>query len=72
VLDLAGVLLARSLSPEQFAAEYADLSVSIRSWVEGLLHDVTGIMLWFSIGVLVLGVALLVVSFFIKPREVTE
>ncbi len=72
ILDLAGVLLVRNLRLDSYISDYSQLPVSLRSWVDGLFNDVTGTMLWFGIGVLVSGVILFTVSFFVKPREAMD
>ena len=72
VLDLAGVLILRNLRFEQYIPDYRDIPVSVQSWVDGLLRDITGIILWFSIGVLAAGVILMVISFIVKPREAAD
>ncbi len=66
-LDLAGVLVARSFFP---SALQMDIPASLHQWLTGIFNDVTGIMLWFSIGILVVGVALIVVSFVFKKPAV--
>jgi hypothetical protein len=62
-LDLAGTLVARSFFP---SALEMDIPASLHQWLTGIFNDVTGIMLGFSIGVLVIGAALIVVSFVFK------
>jgi hypothetical protein len=64
-LELAGVLLARSFNPVKFLP---DIASSLDNWLTGLYSDVLMIMQWFSIIILVIGVALLVVSIIYKPR----
>jgi hypothetical protein len=66
-LDLAGALVARSYFP---SALEMDIPASLHQWLYGIFQDVTGIMLWFSIGVLVVGAALIVVSFIVKKEAV--
>ena len=66
ILDLAGILIVRNMQLQQYLP---DTSSSIQSWINGLYHDITGIMLWFSIGVLVVGAVLLALSFVVKRRE---
>jgi hypothetical protein len=69
ILDLAGVLLTRYVQPEKYVFENLDVSVAIQNWIHGLITDVTGIMLMFSIGVLIIGIGFIVGSFFIKRPE---
>jgi hypothetical protein len=69
ILDLAGILVAKYIQPQKFIFENQDISVSVQNWVNGLVSDVSSIMMTLSIGILVVGVVLLVVSFFIKKPE---
>jgi hypothetical protein len=65
VLDMAGVFMARSFHPLELLP---DIPPSLETWFTGLYNDVTGIMLTFSIVVLAIGVALIVISFVFKKR----
>ncbi len=65
IFDLAGVILARSLNPMGYVP---DIPASLDTWLTGLYSDVLGIMQVFSIVILVIGAALLVVSFVVKPK----
>jgi hypothetical protein len=65
VLDLAGALVARSFNP---ASYLPDEAASLRSWFTGVFHDITGIVLMFSIVVLAIGAGLIVVSFVFKKK----
>jgi hypothetical protein len=69
VLDLAGILVLRSLSPIRSIPGYNDVPVYLQNWIEGVISDITGIMMVFSIVVLVTGAVLLTVSFFVRGRE---
>jgi HAMP domain-containing protein len=69
ILDLAGVLVVRFVQPQKYIFESNDIPVSVQNWVNGLVTDITGIMLAFSIGVIVIGAILLAASFFIKQSE---
>lgn len=71
-LDLIGVVILMKVHPETLIPDYESISPSLQTWIEGLIKDVTGIMIWFSIGVLVIGAALLVASFFIRKQEALE
>lgn len=66
--DLAGVLFMRSLNPLQYVTEVSLLPASLEIWFQGVFKDVLFISQAFSIGVLVLGVILIVVSIFVKHR----
>ncbi len=70
VIDLAGTLIVRGIHFEKYFTNSVDIPVSVQNWIQGLTADLTGIMLIFSISVLVIGVALTTVSFFIKSPEV--
>jgi hypothetical protein len=65
IFNLAGVLLARSFN---LMGYIPDIPASLETWLTGLFNDVLGIMLTFSIIILVVAVALLVVSFVVKPK----
>jgi hypothetical protein len=65
VLDLAGTFAARSFHPLELLP---DIPPSLETWLTGLYNDVTRIMLTFSIVVLAIGVALIVISFVFKKR----
>lgn len=72
VLDLAGVLLVRILQPEKFIYENTDVAVSVQNWINGLVSDITGIMMTLSIAVLVIGAGLVAASFFIQKPETVD
>jgi len=65
VLDLAGTYVARSFSPVQYLP---DEVASLGPWLTELYNDITGIMLTFSIVVLAIGAALIVISFVFKKK----
>lgn len=65
VLDLAGTFAARSFQP---ATLLPDEAASLEPWLTGLFNDITGIMLMFSIVVLAVGAALIVISFVFKKK----
>jgi hypothetical protein len=69
VIDLAGALVVRSLHLEKMFTDSNDIPVSVVNWMQGLISDITGMMLVFSISVLVIGVVFTTVSFFIKSPE---
>ncbi len=69
VLDLAGVLILRTMHISQFITN-TNVPASVISWADGLLKNVGSIMMPFSIGVLVVAVILMVLSFMVKnPGE---
>ncbi len=70
VLDLAGIIIAKALPVFQIASDTfkVDIPVSLKTWLEGLINDVTSIAMPLTIGILVAGVALLVVSFIIPKK----
>ena len=69
ILDLAGVLITRTLHVSQYITD-SSVPNSVLTWVDGLVKDVGSIMLTFSIGVLVVAVILVVLSFVVKkPAE---
>jgi len=63
-LEFAGVFFAGNYLP---LAVPIDLPVSLRSWLNGLYTDLLAPLQIFSLGCLVAGIALLVVSFVSKP-----
>jgi hypothetical protein len=68
-LDLAGVLVMKSLSLMTSIPGYNDVPVSLQNWIQGVVSDVTGIIMKFSIAVIIIGALLLTVSFFVRGRE---
>ena len=69
-LDLIGIILVKTISPFHFLADAFDIPDALYNWMEGVANDITTIALPLAIGLLVAGVALLIVSFIIKPKEV--
>jgi hypothetical protein len=69
VLDLVGVIVAKSISPMQYISSHTDISASLGSWIDGLSKDIASVAMPLSIGILVVGVALLVVSFIVPRKE---
>lgn len=69
IIDLALVLVARFVGIPAQNPLFAEVPASMQDWVKGLYMDVVGIMMWFSIGVIIVGIVLTAASFFIKPRE---
>jgi hypothetical protein len=69
VLDLAGALVARNIDPMDYIN---DIPPSLGTWIAGLYNDVIRISLVLSIVVLVIGIALIVISFVFKKKEVVE
>jgi hypothetical protein len=72
ILDLVGVILMKSLPIMDWATSVVKQEIPdyLNSWVTGMINDVSSVALPLSIGILVVGVVLLVVSFIIKPKEV--
>ncbi len=64
-LDMVGVLLIKNINPISFIP---DIPTSLESWLTGLYKDILSFVQIFSIAVLVIGIALLIVSFIVKPR----
>jgi hypothetical protein len=65
-LELIGVIVARGLQP---AAYIADLPASVETPLAGLFRDFLAPLQWFSLGILIAGIALLVVSFVYRSSE---
>lgn len=69
VLDLLGILVMKSLSLMTSIPGYNDVPVSVQNWIQGVVSDITSIMMTFSIAVMVIGAVLLTVSFIIKKPQ---
>lgn len=67
VLELAGVLVARHFLPTLPLP--SDFPPSLQTWLLGLLGDLLVPLQMFSIGLVVGGVVLIIVSFVARPRE---
>jgi hypothetical protein len=72
VLDLAGSIIGRMITPSHFIHSTADVPLSVQHVIDNVTRDVSAIALKFSIGVLVVGAVLLIASFFIPGRESAE
>jgi uncharacterized membrane protein len=69
VFELVGVLLLRNANPLQYITEVSLLPASLATWSQGVFRDVLNVSLYFSIGVLVVGAALVVVSIVVKRKD---
>jgi len=69
-LELASVFVARSYIPSTIPS--FDIPASIETWLTGLYNDILAPLQIFSIGVLIVGVVLLVVSFVYKSRTAED
>jgi hypothetical protein len=67
VLEFAGVYLASNLAPTSLPLH--DIPLSLQPWLMGIYSDLLVPLQMFSLGALIGGVVLLVVSFVYKPRE---
>ena len=65
-LEFAGVYVARNFMPTSLPLP--DIPSSLQMWLMGLFGDLLAPLQMFSLGVLIGGVVLLVVSFVYKPR----
>ncbi len=74
IIDLVGIILLRTLPVLQWASDIlkVDISPALKTWIEGLVSDVTSVALPLVIGILVVGVILLVVSFFVPSKKKNE
>jgi hypothetical protein len=70
VLDMAGILVIRSLSLASTIPGFSDWPVTLQNSMQGFVSDVTVKMMVFSIVVVLIGIILLTVSFFVRGREV--
>jgi hypothetical protein len=69
VVVFAGVLFARYFD---FLKYIPDLPSSLDNWLSSLIKDALLPLQWFSLGILILGTVLIVVSIFYRPRKVQE
>ena len=69
IIDLVGIILARTLPIMQWISERVTISPALNTWIEGLIYDVTAVALPLTIGILVVGVILLVVSIVIPSKK---
>jgi hypothetical protein len=69
VAEFAGILFARYFD---FIRLIPDLPSSLETWLSNLIKDTLVPLQWFSLGILVLGVVLIVVSIVSKPRTSLE
>ncbi len=67
VAEFVGVLVARYY---HFLRLIPDLPVSMETWLSNLIKDALLPLQWFSLGILILGVVLIVVSIVYKPQSV--
>ena len=65
VAEFAGVLFARYF---HFVKYIPDLPSSMETWLSGFIKDMLLPLQWFSLGILILGAVLFVVSILYKPR----
>ena len=65
-IEYAGVMVAKNLVPQQLPLH--QLPSSLQPWLVGLFGDLLAPLEMFSLGLLIGGVVLLVVSFVYKPR----
>ena len=69
-LEFAAVFFARNFAPNNLPL--ADIPSSIHMWLMGLYSDLLAPLQTFSLGVLITGVVLLIVSFVYQPRVAEE
>jgi hypothetical protein len=69
VAEFAGVLFARYFN---FIRLIPDLPTSMGNWLTNLIKDALLPLQWFSLGILVLGVVLVLVSVLYKPSTASE
>ena len=67
IFSYADVFIAKYIADTQLAQ--ADMPVYLQAWIPQLIKDALAPLEMYSIGLLVVGVALLVVSFVYKPRK---
>ncbi|MGD0779932.1 MAG: hypothetical protein ABR954_04010 [Dehalococcoidales bacterium] len=69
IIDLVGIILLRTLPIMQWISERVTISPALNTWIAGLIYDVTAVALPLTIGILVVGVILLVVSIVIPSKK---
>jgi hypothetical protein len=69
IVEFAAVLFARYFD---FIKYIPDLPSSVESWLSGFTKDMLLPLQWFSLGILILGIVLIVVYIFYKPRTVEK
>ena len=69
ILEFVSIIVVRSLD---IVGWIPDLPASMETWLSGLVKDFLAPLQWFSLGILIIGVVLLVVSFVYKPPESIE
>jgi hypothetical protein len=72
VIDLAGIILVRMLPTVQSVSQRMDIPSDLSAWIIGLISDITAVGLPLAIGILVVGVIMLVVSFVVPSRKKEE
>jgi len=65
IAEFAGVLFARYFN---FVKYIPDLPSSLDTWLSGFIKDMLLPLQWFSLGILILGAVLLIVSVWYNPR----
>lgn len=65
-LQVAGTIIARSLNPFNYIQE--EIPAVLENLAISIYNDMIMPVLWFNAAVLVIGVALIVVSFIVKPK----
>ena len=66
-IEFAGIFVARYFAGKQLTQ--LDIPASARELLPRLVNDFSAPLLWFSLGCLIVGVALLIVSFVYQPRQ---
>jgi hypothetical protein len=71
VIDLVGIFIIRGLPIGQWITDSSSTTISptLQTWIQSVIYDVTGVLLPLAIGLLVGGVALIVVSIVIPKHE---
>ncbi len=68
-IEFVGVLVARNFMPTSLPI---DIPAPLQTWTAGLFSDLLAPLQMFTLGVLIGGIVLLVVSFVYKPREAED
>lgn len=71
-ITFIGVLVARSINPMQYVSDSSEIPASVETLIHDIPRDIMAPLQWFSLGILIIGVALIVLSILYRPRAVED
>jgi hypothetical protein len=71
-LTFIGVLIARSINPMQYIPDSSEIPASLETLIHDIPRDIMAPLQWFSLGILIIGVALIVLSILYRSRVVED